>query len=120
MLQISQKTFLLGGFLAFLVAGTILFTLHNHALDPEASGNWWAVRFVEPGNSRSLEFEIENYSNILKGNYSISIDEALLESRDIDISNNTTTRFSPQTRAPLDTRVKVMIKLGNEERSLTR
>lgn len=124
MLQISQKTFLLGGFIAFVVASAILFTLHNRALDPRVSGDWWAVRFVEPNNPTSLAFEIENYSGIPKGSYQILVDGTLLQSQDFDIADGTITRFDPDTIAPNNARVKIVVTLTldriAEEKSLTR
>lgn len=119
MLQISQKTFLIGGFLAFLVAGAILFTLHNHALDPETTGNWWALRFTYPATPQDLTFEIQNHSPHTTGRYTITVDERIVLEESFVVSG-VLTRLSPAVATEPTNRVRITVQLGNEEKTLTR
>lgn len=118
MLQISQKTFLLGGLAAFLIAAALLFTFHHRALDPEKTGDWWAMRFVEPSHPKSLAFEIENYTHIESGHYTVSIDGKVIEEKDFTLSDHHA-RFDPQIPAG-GGQVKITVQLGEEKQFLTR
>lgn len=124
MLQISQKTFLLGGLAALLLASAVLFTLHDRALDPIQSGTWWAVRFVDPNDSTSLTFEIENHSGLPTGSYEVFIDGTHQESQSFDLASDGITRFTPKATTPPGGRVKIVVKLAfdweEQEKSLTR
>lgn len=121
MLQISQKTFLLGGLVLFLLASAVLFTLHNRALDPERSASWWAVRFVSLDDRQSLSFEIENHSEITTGKYTVFVNGVAKEEHPLDLGTTPLHRFMPEHGAfsPED-RIRIVVTLGDEEKSLIR
>lgn len=119
MFQINQKTFLLGGFLVFSLASALLFTLHGRVLDPEQSGNWWAIRFVSPNTPQDLSFEIENYSPATAGRYTISLDDVVVLQESFTLEN-TLTRLSPMIASESSKRVHITVQLGDEEKSLSR
>lgn len=119
MLQISQKTFLLAGLVLFLLASAVLFTLHDRALDPNQTGNWWAVRFVDPSDPTSLAFEIENHADTTSGQYEIYTD-GILKAKEEIVLTAPVSRFVPTvTRQPTQ-QIRIVIKLGNKEKTLTR
>ena len=119
MFQLSQKTFLVGGFLVFVLASTILFTLHGRALDPTISGNWWAIRFVSPGTPQDLSFEIENYSPVTSGRYTVSLDGKIVLEESFTL-DQTLTRLIPSVATEPTHRVRIVVTLGDEEKSLSR
>ncbi len=121
MLQISQKTFLWTALAALVLVSATLFTLHDRALDPEVSGDWWAVRFVEPDDPHSLAFEVENHTATTRGSYAVYIGGTLREMQDIDVSNPLTQfQIAPPATADAALRSRIVVVIGGEERSLTR
>lgn len=120
MLQISQKTFLVGGFLVFFLTSAVLFTLHGRALDPNTTGDWWAARFVDPGNPNSLTFEIENYSQTTEGSYQLLRDGSIQKEANFSAPTNMVSTIRPSSSIQGTARIKIIIKLGEEEQSLSR
>ncbi|TXH00350.1 MAG: hypothetical protein E6P95_03715 [Candidatus Moraniibacteriota bacterium] len=120
MLQISQKTFLVGGFLVFFLASAVLFTLHGRALDPNTTGDWWAVRFVSPNDDQNLNFEVENYTDSTTGTYKILVNGTVQEEKDFIVEKNAITSVTPETSVQNTSRTHILVKLGNKEQSLTR
>ncbi len=120
MLQISQKTFLLGGLALLFVVSSGLFMYHNRALDPRASGDWWAVRFVSPSDGQNLSFEVENYTNATTGTYKVLVNNTVQEEKDFVAEINAVTPVTPETSAQNSSRTRIIIKLGDKEQSLSR
>lgn len=120
MLQISQKTFLLGGLALLFVVSSGLFMYHNRALDPKQTGDWWAVRFVSLQDDKSLVFEVENYSPATEGTYQVFVNDALQEEKIFSILLNSVTTVTPATLSTDSVRSRIVVKLGDKEQSLIR
>ena len=120
MLQISQKSFLLGGAIAFFLTATLLFTLHDRAIDPRQTGDWWAVRFFTPNEEHSLAFEVENYSSATTGSYQILVGDAIREEQVFKAPSNTMTQVTPQYQPGDTERVRIVVTLGDKKQFLSR
>lgn len=119
MLQISQKSFLIVGLVSLFIVSSWLFMYHNRVLDPTITGDWWAVRFVEPNDPKSLVFEVESYSGLPRGSYEVFINGTSHESQYFTV-HETVTRFTPNTVVPPGAQVNIVITLGDQKKSLIR
>ena len=120
MLQISQKTFLLGGLALLFVVSSGLFMYHNQALDPKQTGEWWAVRFVSLQDNKSLVFEVENYSPATDGTYQVFVNDTLREEKAFSAPLNSVTTVTPAISSIDSLRTRIVVKLGDKEQSLIR
>jgi len=120
MLQISQKTFLIVTIALLFVVSSALFTYHDRALDPSKTGDWWAIRFTSLEDHTNLAFEIENYSDTTTGTYQVFFNNTLQEEKDIVVESNAITAITPSVSPQDATRVRLVLKLGDKEQSLTR
>ncbi len=120
MLQISQKTFLLSSLALFFVASVVLFSLHDRAMDPSQTGDWWAVRFVTLDSERNLAFEVENYSSTTTGSYQVVVGDAVREEQTFAAPTNTVTQVSPQYQPEDTERIRIVVTLGDKKQFLSR
>lgn len=120
MLQISQKTFLLAGVALLFLVSSALFAYHKRALDPNVTGDWWAIRFVSLQDEEDLRFEVENHSPITEGTYQIFADSTLQDADRFEVATNTVTTVTPTKELTTAKRIRIVVKLGDKEMSLIR
>lgn len=120
MFSYNEKTFLWGGLFLLLAASAVLFTFHNRALDPKQSGDWWAARFTAIDDQSSALFEVENYSQATNGQYQILLDGVLQKEGTFTAPSGTITPVDPTLTPRPDQRLRLLIKLGSTEQSLSR
>lgn len=120
MLQISQKTFLLTGVALLFIVSSALFVYHKRALDPNVTGDWWAIRFVSLQDEEDLRFEVENHGSITEGTYQVFADSTLQDTGRLEVATNTVTRVTPTKELTSAKRIRIVVKLGEKEMSLIR
>ena len=116
----NQKTLIIAFVLLFAASTILLFWQNERELNPDRSGSWWALSFVELDQPTSLAFIVENHSDTAHFDYKVLSDRQVLSEASLIVEKGKSITIVPEQQATPGTRASIIVNDGKETKEIYR